>query len=142
MRKLTLYPRMGDSNIRHIESIIGSPLSENFKEFLKENGGLSHYERYFIDKAQTQWEVQKYLTYVELFKLTEEFLREYKRKLVPFAFDPGGWHFCLCMDEGADYGSIIINRWTDHLPEEQFLKIANSFEEFIDRLKTEEEVNE
>ena len=99
MRKLTLYPRMGDSNMRHIESIIGLLLPENFKFFLKENGGLSHYERYFFDKEQTQWEVKKYLAYVEFFKLTEEFLDEYKRRLVPFAFDPGGWHFCLCMDK-------------------------------------------
>ena len=136
MRQLTLYPRMGDSNMRHIESIIGATLFENFKEFLKENGGLSHYERYFIDRAKIQWEVKKYLTYGELFKLTEEFLREYKRKLIPFAYDPGGWHFCLCMDAGEDYGKIVINRWTDHLPEEQFLVLADSFEEFIYGLRS------
>jgi SMI1-KNR4 cell-wall len=140
MRKLTLYPRMGDSNMRHIESIIGSSLSENFKSFLKENAGLSHYERYFFDREQTQWEVKKYLTYSELYKLEEEFIKEYHRKLVPFAFDGGGWHFCLCMDEGVDFGSIIVNRWTDHLPEEQFLVIADNFEEFINGLKTEENV--
>lgn len=58
MGKLTLYLRMRDSNMRHIESIIGSPLLENFKSFLKENAGLSHYERYFFDKEQTQWEVK------------------------------------------------------------------------------------
>ncbi len=141
MRKLTLYPRMGDSNIRHIESIIDSKLTENFKMFLKDNGGLSHFERYFIDDAQTQWEVQKYFTYTELFKLTKEFLENYKRKLVPFAYDLGGWHFCLCIDEGANYGKIIVNRWTDHLPEEQFLVIAESFEEFINGLRTEEEIS-
>ena len=140
MRKLTLYPRMGDSNMKHIESIIGLPLSENFKKFLKENGGLSHYERYFTDKVQTNWEVKKYLTYTELFKLTEEFLKEYNRKLIPFAYDGGGWHFCLCMDEGVDYGKIIVNRWTDYLPEEQFLVISNSFEEFINGLKREDEL--
>jgi hypothetical protein len=139
MRKLTMYPRMGDSNMRHIESIISSPLSEYFKDFLKQNGGLSHYERYFIDNSQTQWEVKKYLTYVELYKLTEEFLQSYKHKLVPFAYDSGGWHFCLSFDEDT-YGKIIINRWTDHLPEEQFLVIADSFEEFINGLKTEENV--
>lgn len=132
---------MGDSNLRHIESIIDSKLSENFKMFLKDNGGLSHYERYFIDEIQTQWELQKYFTYTELFKLTKEFLDNYKRKLVPFAYDLGGWHFCLCMDVGADYGKIIVNRWTDHLPEEQFLVIAESFEEFINGLRTEEEIS-
>jgi hypothetical protein len=76
MRKLTLYPRMGDSNIKHIESIIGSVLPEDFKCFLKENAGLSHYERYFFDWEDTQWEVKKYLTYPELFKLEEEKRRQ------------------------------------------------------------------
>jgi hypothetical protein len=38
-----------------------------------------------------------------------------------------------------DFGTIYINRWTDHLPEEQFLKIADSFEEFINGLHAEDE---
>ncbi|MDI9882799.1 SMI1/KNR4 family protein [Flectobacillus longus] len=138
MKKLTLYPRMGDSNVRHIESIINISLSEDFKDFLKANAGLSHYERYFFDKDKTQWEVQKYLSYPELFKIEEELFIDYHRKLVPFAYDPGGWHFCLSFDKDT-YGKIIINRWTDHLPEEQFLVIADTFEEFINGLKTEEE---
>ena len=52
--------------------------------------------------------------------------------------DPGGWHFCLSIDE-KDYGTIIVNRWTDHSEENQFLKIADNFEEFIDGLITEDE---
>ena len=138
MRTFTLYPRMGDSNMRFIESQVQSSLPNDFKDFLKANGGLSHYERFFTDTHQITWEVNKYLTFAELHKLLDEFLREYKRKLIPFAYDPGGWHFCLCMDEGKDHGAIIINRWTDHLPKEQFLKIADSFEEFINGLKAEE----
>lgn len=141
MKKLNLYPRMGDSNMRHIESIINVELTEDFKDFLKLNGGLSHYERFFIDQDKTVWEVNSYLNYFELFKLTSEFLEKYKRKLIPFAFDMGGWHFCLCLDEGSDMGGIIVNRWTDHLPKDQFLKIADNFNDFINGLKTEEEVD-
>lgn len=95
----------------------------------------------FFDEAQTKWEVQKYLTYSELFELTRELTEKYHRKLIPFAYDLGGWHFVLCMDEGANYGSVIINRWSDYLPNEQFLRIADSFESFIDGLKTEEEIS-
>lgn len=140
MRKLTLYPRMGQ--LDSVEEIINSKLPETFKDFLKENGGLSHYERIFIDKEETNWEVNSYVNYKELVNLTTEFSDAYKRKLVPFAFDPGGWHFCLCLDEGDDNGKIIINRWTDHALEEQFLVIADSFEEFINGLKTEDEINQ
>ncbi|MFH6963626.1 SMI1/KNR4 family protein [Flavobacterium plurextorum] len=141
MRKLNLYPRMGDSNMRHIESIISENLPEYFKDFLKLNGGLCHYERYFVDHDKTVWEVKNYLNYADLFKLTEEFLQNYHRKLIPFALDMGGWHFCLCLDQGQNYETILVNRWTDYLPEEQFLKIADSFEDFINGLKIEEEIN-
>lgn len=139
MRKLTQRPRIGDASLQLIEEIVNGRFSENFKRFLKESAGLSYYESVFVDAAKTEWHVQQYNSFDDLYGLTQEFLNVYKRKLIPFAHDPGGWHFCLCMDE-EDHGAIFINRWTDHLPEEQFLKIANSFEEFIDGLRREEEV--
>lgn len=137
MRQLTLYPRMG--NLSSIEKIIDKSLPMIFQDFMKSNGGLSHYERIFIDKHEAHWEVNIYLNYSDMYKLTEEFLKEYHRKLIPFAYDGGGWHFCLSFDADT-YGKIIINRWTDHLPEEQFLVIADSFEEFINGLKREDEI--
>ncbi|HEX7904185.1 MAG TPA: SMI1/KNR4 family protein [Chitinophagaceae bacterium] len=140
MRKLTISPRMGEASVQMLEQIVGEKFSENFREFLKENSGLSHYENIFIDKDGTRWQIQQYNMFKDLYGLTEEFLKTYKRKLIPFAYDPGRWHFCLCFDPGDDYGAIIVNRWTDHLPEEQFLKIADNFEHFIDNLKRQSEV--
>lgn len=137
MRKLTVSERINDYNLKRVEDLVGNVFTENFKDFMKLYAGLSHVERYFIDASKTEWEVISYINSVELYKLTDEFKQAYKRKLVPFAFDPGGWHFCLSFDE-SDYGAIIVNRWTDHLPEEQFLKIADSFEDFINGLKREE----
>ncbi|MBK9580663.1 MAG: SMI1/KNR4 family protein [Saprospiraceae bacterium] len=54
-------------------------------------------------------------------------------KKIPFAYDPGGWHFCLSFDEDT-FGKVVVNRWSDHLPEDQFIVIADSFEEFINGL--------
>ncbi len=138
MRKLTLYPRMGSSNLNILENLISDKIPILISDFLKENAGLSHYERYYKDDKNVIWEVSKYLTFGEMFKLTQEFLREYKPRLLPFAYDPGGWHFCLSFDQES-YGKIIINRWTDHKPEDQFLVIANNFEDFINGLRKENE---
>lgn len=126
-------------NLNSIELIIGNPLPIDFQEFIKSNGGLSHYERFYIDDKKNCWEVSSYLDYDDLHKLTQEFLQSYNRKLVPFAYDMGGWHFCLCMDDTAENGKIIVNRWSDYLPTEQFLVIANSFDEFINRLQVDDE---
>ncbi len=103
------------------------------------NAGLSHYECVFIDAEGRKWEVAQYNQYKDLIGLLREFKKVGWGKKIAFAHDPGGWHFCLSLDEDT-YGKIIINRWTDHTPEDQFLVIANSFEEFIDGLKKGEEV--
>lgn len=129
---------MGDSNLKMIGDIIHSELDPYFKDFMKANAGLSHYERIYTDSCGKAWKVSQYVDFIQMYDLTTEFVGSYKRKLVPFAFDGGGWHFCLCLDE-SDHGAIYINRWTDHLPEEQFLKIAESFQDFINGLQKEEE---
>jgi hypothetical protein len=114
-------------------------LSNNFKQFYLEYQGSKVKEILFFDITNEMWVLNSFFELKEMDLLFLEFLEAYKRKLIPFAFDPGGWHFCLCMDE-KDFGAIIVNRWTDHLPEEQFLKIADSFEEFVNGLKREDEV--
>ena len=138
MREFKVLPKVQDFELNMIEKIVGNQLPLLVRNYIKKYGGSSIAEKYFKDKRGLEWELSQFNLFKDLHGLTEEFLREYKRKLVPFAYDPGGWHFCLCMDEGQDYGAIFINRWTDHLPEEQFLKIAHSFEEFINGLKAEE----
>ncbi|MFN6087991.1 MAG: SMI1/KNR4 family protein [Cyclobacteriaceae bacterium] len=138
MREFKILPKVKDFELDMIEEIVSEKLPSQVRAYIKKYGGSSIDERYFRSKDNLTWELSQFNKFDDLYGLTKEFLEGYKRKLVPFAYDPGGWHFCLCMDEGQDYGAIIINRWTDHLPEEQFLKIADSFEEFINGLKAEE----
>jgi hypothetical protein len=136
MKKLTLRPRLGTKSIESIEQILGEQFPKSFSEFLIENAGLSHLECKFIDKNNQLWIVHEYNNYKDLYGLTNEFLNEYERKMVPFAFDSGGWHFCLCFDEKSKH-EIFIHRWTDYKAEERFLKIADSFEEFTEGLHAE-----
>jgi SMI1-KNR4 cell-wall len=139
MREFNIIDRIQDAEFKFIENTLEINLPSILKDYLKKYGGMSIYESTFSFGEIGNFQIGQFLMFDEIINLSKEFLQEYKRKLVPFAYDGGGWHFCLSFDADT-YGKIIINRWTDHLPEEQFLVIADSFEEFINGLKTEENV--
>jgi hypothetical protein len=138
MREFTVLPKVQDFELDMIENIIGKKFPLLIREYIKKYAGFSIAEKYFKDNNNLEWELSQFNRFNDLYGLTNEFLIGYNRKLIPFAYDPGGWHFCLCMDD-SDFEAIYVNRWTDHLPNEQFVKIADSFEEFINKLKSEEE---
>ncbi|MEY5048986.1 MAG: hypothetical protein RLZZ175_2345 [Bacteroidota bacterium] len=139
MRVFTVLPKVQDFELDLVEKIIEDRIPKAVRDYIKIYGGNMIKEKYFFDSSGLEWELSHFNLFKDLHGLTQEFLQEYHRKLVPFAYDPGGWHFCLSFDADT-YGKIIINRWTDHLPEEQFLVIADSFEEFINGLQTEENI--
>jgi len=133
MRKLTVRPRLGSGDIKLLERSVGYSFPEDFKNFMIENSGLNHYENLFKSETGTVWEVQRYNLPGDLHRLTEEFKENGLGLKIPFAYDPGGWHYCLSFDPDT-FGKIIVNRWTDHDKDEQFLIIAESFESFINAL--------
>jgi hypothetical protein len=139
MRQFNIVDRIQGAEFNFIEKTLEINLPIIFKNYLSKYGGMSIYENTFFKQDIGSFEIGQFLMFDEILNLSKEFLQSYHRKLIPFAYDPGGWHFCLSFDDET-YGKIIINRWTDHLPEEQFLVIADSFEEFINGLKTEENV--
>ena len=63
-----------------------------------------------------------------------------RKDLIPFAIDPGGNPFYVSIG-GEDYGAVYIDTITSRGYEEPILKIADSFEEFIDGLQPESEVS-
>ena len=133
MKKLTVKPRLGNGNIKLLEQITNNYFPEDFKIFMMENAGLSHYENTFIDKGGIEWEVSQYNQFKDLYGLIKEFKEKGWGVKVPFAYDPGGWHYCLSFDEDT-FGKIIVNRWTDHEGKDQFIVIADSFDDFINGL--------
>lgn len=140
MRKLTISDRIYESSFNSLERKFGYKFPNYFKDFMKTYADLSVEERIYFDKEKDKWKVNKFCMYKTMFEFSEEFLKNNLGYKVPFGFDPGGWIFCICLDEN-DYNSVYIYRFTDHLPEEAFLKIADSFEEFIDGLQPESEVS-
>lgn len=134
MKNLTIAPRVGNRYFSVLEDFLGKELPDEFKLIMKKYAGLSVLEDKFIDKSNTEWELQSFDNFASIVQLSKEFNEAGLGLLVPFAYDPGGWHFCLSFEEGT-LGKIIINRWTDHAPEDQLLIIADTFEEFINGLE-------
>lgn len=128
-----------NSDVIEIETLIQSSLPDYFIDFISKYQGAQLNEFIFCSKEKIEWIIGFINQINEIKNLTNEFVIGYNKKLVPFTYDSGGWHFCLSFDKET-YGKIIVNRWTDHLPEDQFLVIADSFEEFINGLKTEDEI--
>lgn len=137
LQKLTIAPRAGKRSFQVLEQELGYELDEDFKEFMTMFAGLSVLEDIFIDERGTDWEIQSFDNVLSIRELTIEFKTNGWGLKIPFAYDPGGWHFCLSYDKES-FKKVIVNRWTDHSPEEQFLVIADSFEEFINGLNKRE----
>lgn len=133
MRKFTVRPRIQNFELNMLDEVFGKAIPSIVRDYLKKYAGLGIFESTFVDKNGLEWELNQFNLFDDIYGLSKEFIDKNWGKMLPFGYDPGGWHFCLCMDD-INEGKIYINRWTDHLPEDQFLKIADSFEEFINGL--------
>ncbi len=133
LAKLSIAPRAGKRSFEYLEEMSGFELSENFVKFMTKYAGLSVNERFYNDINNIKWELQSFDNILTSAKLAKEFKENGWGLKLPFAFDPGGWHYCISYEEATSM-KILVNRWTDHLPEDQFIVIANSFEDFINGL--------
>jgi hypothetical protein len=140
MKELTIAPRAGKRYLKLLENAIGGSLPVSLNEVILKYAGLRVLEDTYEDKSKVLWEIQSFDNVASMVDLTKEFIVKGWGKKLPFAFDPGGWHYCLSFDEDT-YGKVIVNRWTDHEEKDQFLLIAESFEEFIEGLKRSPEGN-
>jgi hypothetical protein len=130
---------IGDKEIKLLQKYISneSEMPEGFFDFLNKYQGAKLLEFIFVDRNKTTWVLGFIMKFTEMLELTQEYFNENKQNyFIPFASDAGGWHFCLSFQK-KDFGSVYIYRWSDYKPEDAYLKIANSFEEFIDGLQSE-----
>jgi hypothetical protein len=140
MKELTIAPRAGKRYMKLLENAIGGSLPVSLNEVILKYAGLRVLEDTYEDKSKVLWEIQSFDNVASMVDLTKEFIVKGWGKKLPFAFDPGGWHYCLSFDQDT-YGKVIVNRWTDHEDKDQFLVIAESFEEFIEGLKRSPQEN-
>lgn len=134
MRRFNIISKFDDASAKSIENLIENKLDDNFKQFMGLYSGHSIYEQYYMDKNSNEWILAALDNFTSMYKLIKEFKSSGWGKKIPFGYDEGGWHFCLSFDEDT-FGKIVGNRWTDHLPEDQFVVIADSFDEFINGLQ-------
>lgn len=138
MKELTIAPRAGKRYLQLLEKAIGSNLPESLRGLIVKYAGLAVLENTFWDKNNTEWELQTFDHVASMVDLTKEFIEKGWGKKLPFAFDPGGWHYCLSFEEES-FGKVLVNRWSDHAPEDQFVVIADSLEDFINGLEERRE---
>ncbi|HLO43054.1 MAG TPA: SMI1/KNR4 family protein [Leadbetterella sp.] len=133
MRQFQIRKRIGEKSLDLLDKLIGFELPFLLRQILINYSGLSIEQDYYIDKNGNEWILAAFDNFNSIYKLTTEFKDSGWGNKIPFGYDEGGWHFCLSFDEET-FGKVLINRWTDHLPEDQFVIIADYFEEFIDGL--------
>lgn len=133
MKKLTIAPRAGKRYLKLLEESIENSLPDALLEIILNYSGIAVLEDIYVDSNARTWELQSFDHVASMVDLTKEFKNNGWGLKLPFAHDPGGWHFCLSFDKET-YGKILVNRWSDFPPEEQFIVIADSFEEFINGL--------
>lgn len=136
LTKLSSTNVVSDNEFLSFENLINFKLPSDAKEFIRNHQGSKVKEILFYDKKTELWVINAFFLFSEAVKLFFEFLNSYQRRMLPFGYDPGGWHFCICLEE-KDFGAIYINRWTDYLPSEQFVKIADNLKEFVQGLQEE-----
>lgn len=126
-------------------SSIPITVPSNIKQFIFDYGGRKLLENCFITNS-SYYIVSMFLPIKKCNNASIELILPAvqdeqegigRNDLIPFAIDPGGNPFYVSIGEG-DYGNVYIDTITSRGFEEPILKIANSFEEFIDGLQPEE----
>jgi hypothetical protein len=140
---LNTYDKIETSQIEDFESEIKKSIPKSFIKFLLKNNGGRASEVVFTENNGTHHVVNDFLPLTEnrngsirsLLPLVND-----ERPLIewlPFGYDPGGWVFCICLKD-EDYGKIYLFRM-DKIYEDNFDYVCNSFEDFINGLRTEDE---
>ncbi|QGT84324.1 SMI1/KNR4 family protein [Pseudomonas coronafaciens] len=149
---------IGNSELEHLESVVGRSLSEAFKQFyIKHNGGIPNkdwwdsndeYEpirvkrfkavasEISVDAADTKFLGGCYISMVK-----KEVI---PKTLLPFAIDDGGNFFCLDLADGnvCFYAtdSFDSEKSTAINQTEAYRWLAISFEKFVENLKDKTDI--
>ena len=141
MKKLSIQPKLNENQINFLEGVLGVPFPKQFKEFITIYCDTATYENTYT-QSNKLYKVSMFCTYRMIFDFINDLKRDGFEKRIPFAVDDGGWVYCISMNESR-YGKVYLFQL--EMPyeneNEAFEFVANSFEEFINGLQAEREVN-
>jgi cell wall assembly regulator SMI1 len=142
MKKLSSnsQPKVIDNNdIKEIENNFNIQFPDYFLSFLKQYGGTSTKEVVFSDKFWVNFFIplkSDITSSIESMLLA--YLSEYNQiEWIPFAIDSGGWAFCIALKDDIK-GQVWVDKF-DSGDESSFEFVSDTFEDFINGLRTEEE---
>jgi cell wall assembly regulator SMI1 len=130
---------IGDNDIKEVEDTFNIQFPEDYLSFLKKYGGTSTKEVVYSDSCWVNFFLSlKSDTGASIVSLLEGYRINYNEiDWIPFAIDSGGWSFCIALKEDIK-GQVWVNKF-DSGDENPFAFVANSLEDFINGLQTEEE---
>ncbi|MFZ1788722.1 MAG: SMI1/KNR4 family protein [Saprospiraceae bacterium] len=134
MKNLEILPKITKSEIKDLESILECKFNEELIIFFQKYLDSKTKECYYISVTGDEWELSKFSNYTIMYKNLIKYIEKNNLKLLIFGFDPGGWNFCLSFEK-KDMFKVIVDRTENDDPEEQFVVIADSFEDFINGLQ-------
>ncbi len=147
MKQLTIEHRnkneINDSLINNFETMFNVKFPTLLVEFLRLYSGSS-----ILENTYTNKETGGYYTVSYICELYSEFNPSIDKLVkgndfynyydwIPFAIDPGGWVFNISTSKDKK-GQIWVNKF-DSGDENSFEFVTDTFEEFINGLRTEEE---
>lgn len=148
IKELTIIT-ITDAEFNKIKSKLEISLPQNYIDLMKEYADSSVYENTFYDKNQKKYGLASFCTFSMIDARTDEYLEEkslddenlYKNigLQLPFAIDGGGYRFCLSLDKKT-YGKVffLMEELLSIDEKDAFVFLADSLEDFIDGLQSEE----
>jgi SMI1-KNR4 cell-wall len=144
MKELKITKRLKECNLSEIEKLeqeFNVQLPEYLKTFILKYGSARVYEnwtnkKWYIDTFLNPYDsknVDMAMIIPQLRHVEGDELDIARYDLVPFAYEIGSWYFCLSIGE-KDYGHVYITGW-DEETQTNLIKLANSFEDFINSLQ-------
>lgn len=141
MKKLTIKPNLTIRQVELLEETANVKFPNNFVSLLLEYSGLSVKENRFYDKENRVNSLSSFCEHRSIYDFIIEFKELNLGVKVPFAFDDGGWIYCLSFDE-KNYGSVLLHQYSGlwHDESDAFEIIAGSLEEFINSLQPDDSI--
>ena len=131
IKKLDFAPRITNSDFRSLERMLNVKIPELFMDFMKDYANSSTIQdRIFDEDYQQFWIINEFTSYTEMYNLSKRIVKDFDRKMLVFGNDPNGMLFFLSLEE-LDYNNVYILNVDIS---KEFIKISNSFDEFINNL--------